>query len=602
MPTYGAGQPLLHTRRNAYTEADRKCRDVFCVLLFALFWFGMVIVASTAYQAGNPHALIYPADHNGDLCNVTHPDLYFPHPQQDEKAHSTYYGVCVTSCPQKDDTVGGYPAPMDFKAVLHHCVPTNTSDAATEKTYERIFGPVATVFKDLARYVADVRRSFKAVVGIGVGGGFAGCLLWLALLRSVPHVVVWGSVLLSLLLLLVATAVCASEAKLISNAEVGALASSIKLHVVSDNAQYFKIATVALLLIDIVYILLLAFMRSRIQMSIGIVKVACTGLSQIPTLIFFPLLPGLKLLALFVYFVVSSVYIASCGNISMSQVARHTSAVKGNGTNPDVMKYLFAYNVFGVFWTQQLIEAVTVCTIAGAISRYYWSDRDNRHNIGWAVGTSSYYCFRYHFGSLVFGAAIVAAVQFVRALLEYVDRQTQGTQNKAVQIVVCCCRCCLWCLHKVVKFLSSNGYILIAMKGGSFCHAIVDAFNLVAANLGRIGTQSLVATYVLLLGKILVTTGCTLGMYAYETANDIKLSSPFPPLVATGVLSYAIASIFLSVFDVAVNTVLLSICEDEKINRTTGQYYATPEIRRFLDDSAKHAFKHYKTDNQDTSV
>ncbi|KDO21396.1 hypothetical protein SPRG_12402 [Saprolegnia parasitica CBS 223.65] len=287
-------------------------------------------------------------------------------------------------------------------------------------------------------------------------------------------------------------------------------------------------------------------------------------------LLFFPIVPALKLLGLFAYFVVSSVYIASCGNLSAAQLKAtmhgpRYADTSSNATDPNLMKYLFAYNIFGIFWTQQLIEAIAVCTISGAICRYYWCDNDRRHDLGWAVGASAYYSVRYHFGTLVFGAGILAVVQFLRVLLEYIDRQTQGTQNKAVQIVVCCCRCCLYCLHKVVKFLSSNGYILVAMKGGSFCHAIVDAFNLVAANLGRIGTQSIVATYVLFMGKLLITAVCVIGMYAFEASHaSLHLTSPFPPLIATGLLAYAISCLFLGVFDVAIHTVLLSVCEDEK--------------------------------------
>ena len=34
---------------------------------------------------------------------------------------------------------------------------------------------------------------------------------------------------------------------------------------------------------------------------------------------------------------------------------------------------------------------------------------------------------RYHTGSLAFGAAIIAIVQFIRAVLEYIDRKVKGT-------------------------------------------------------------------------------------------------------------------------------------------------------------------------------
>jgi choline transporter-like protein 2/4/5 len=39
---------------------------------------------------------------------------------------------------------------------------------------------------------------------------------------------------------------------------------------------------------------------------------------------------------------------------------------------------------------------------------------------------------RYHTGSLAFGAAIIAIVQFIRAVLEYVDHKLKGTNTPVV--------------------------------------------------------------------------------------------------------------------------------------------------------------------------
>jgi len=328
-------------------------------------------------------------------------------------------------------------------------------------------------------------------------------------------------------------------------------------------------------------------------------------------LIFFPIIPAFKVLALFGYFLVSSVYIGSCGTITLSQVEHQvdhsstlTSAVNTtspSNESPNVMRYLLMYNLFGILWTYQVIEAIAICTIAGSICRYYWAE--DKEKMGWSVLNAFYYSIRYHFGSLAFGALVIAIVQFVRLILEYIDRKTHSVQNKAVQVVVCCCRACLYCLHKFVKFLSSNGYIIIAMKGTNFCVSITDAFNLVAANLMRIGTLSLVSTYVIIVGKILISSSCTLAMYWYITTQiHYAITSPFPPLIATAILSYAIACLFLSVFEVAVDTVLLSVCEDEKINRSVGSYYAGAEILAFLDNSAAHAFKHHKLVEEDVKV
>lgn len=48
--------------------SKRRCRDVFWLLLFAVFWVGMFVIAGFAYQVGDPFRLIYGIDYRGNLC------------------------------------------------------------------------------------------------------------------------------------------------------------------------------------------------------------------------------------------------------------------------------------------------------------------------------------------------------------------------------------------------------------------------------------------------------------------------------------------------------------------------------------------------------
>ena len=64
---------------------------------------------------------------------------------------------------------------------------------------------------------------------------------------------------------------------------------------------------------------------------------------------------------------------------------------------------------------------------------------------------------RYHIGTVAFGGFIVAVIQFVRLLLEYLDRKTKKftKRNAAARWAVCCCRCLLWC-DPLFFFASGN--------------------------------------------------------------------------------------------------------------------------------------------------
>lgn len=70
----------------------------------------------------------------------------------------------------------------------------------------------------------------------------------------------------------------------------------------------------------------------------------------------------------------------------------------------------------------------------------------------------------FHLGSIALGSFIIAVIQFIRLLLEYVDKKTRQLQqqNKIAQALMWLVRCLLWCLEKIVAFINRNAYILVA--------------------------------------------------------------------------------------------------------------------------------------------
>ena len=51
--------------------------------------------------------------------------------------------------------------------------------------------------------------------------------------------------------------------------------------------------------------------------------------------------------------------------------------------------------------------------------------------------------------------------------------------------IICCFKCCLWCLEKFIKFLNRNAYIMIAIYGKNFCVSAKNAFMLLMRNVLR---------------------------------------------------------------------------------------------------------------------
>merc|ERR1711871_677367 len=82
------------------------------------------------------------------------------------------------------------------------------------------------------------------------------------------------------------------------------------------------------------------------------------------------------------------------------------------------------------------------------------------------------------------------------------------------------------------------GYILIAQKGYSFCHACRDVFSLLTSHMGQISATTMITNYLMLLGKIVIS-GCALGIgYIWLSQDGLETTptSMVVPLLLIGLL------------------------------------------------------------------
>jgi choline transporter-like protein 2/4/5 len=257
----------------------------------------------------------------------------------------------------------------------------------------------------------------------------------------------------------------------------------------------------------------------------------------------------------------------------------------------ETLQYMSLYHLFGIFWTTQFIAGFGVMVTAGAIAAFYWQRDDMpRGPIRKAMGRT----VRYHIGSIALGSFIVAVVQFVRAIMEYVDKKTKKAQagNPVVKFFMCCIKYCLWYLEKVLKYINRNAYILIAVKGYSYCYSALQAIKLIITNMLRIAAVNTVGDFLTWLGKLVITGLCGLAAFFMCDMDDYTdptsssyLSSPLLPVIVTAFIGYMEADIFLSVYEMAVDTILLSFCED--CGTAGGPHYAPPLLMSALGKSPK---------------
>ncbi len=179
----------------------------------------------------------------------------------------------------------------------------------------------------------------------------------------------------------------------------------------------------------------------------------------------------------------------------------------------------------------------------------------------------------YHLGSIAFGAFIMAILQFIRFILDFLDRKMRDLQasNCFTECCLCWVKCCVWCLEQIVAFINRNAYIMIGVKGGNYCSSVIGAMKIIISNALRLVVVNFAADIVLFLGKVTVAASCGLvafGLAGLPYYSDAKnhpstyLSSPVFPVALTIIIAFFVADIFFSVYEMAINTILLQFCED----------------------------------------
>jgi hypothetical protein len=337
---------------------------------------------------------------------------------------------------------------------------------------------------------------------------------------------------------------------------------------------------------------------------VGIIREASNAVRAMPMILVFPLIPSALGMALMSYWLVAAGYLASSGTLltDAADVTRTGGGPMGMGANATVAYYqtdewvgkALVFHFFGLLWTKEFIYGFGVVTIAGSVADYYWCV-DKKTLTSRPVWTSARRALRYHTGTLAMGSLIIAFITLCRAVLEYIDKQSKRLQDRncAVKLFMCSFRCCLWCFEKCVRFVSTQGYIITSIKGAGFCKGTMQAFALLWKHLAKVGTVHIMASFILRLGSVCVVSVSSMAMLKLindppasfwipiiGTVNTLEsagqavaqVSSPILPLLATMLLAYAVSSYVLTVYSMAIDTLLMCFCEDLTVVRQRWQW------------------------------
>jgi choline transporter-like protein 2/4/5 len=269
------------------------------------------------------------------------------------------------------------------------------------------------------------------------------------------------------------------------------------------------------------YLLFMLVMFKNILRAVNIIREATKCLAQVPSMLFYPLVTCVFAAIALLWFLFILIYLASAGefdaktmSFTMSDYSSCRSALKvssGNWTavadsvalqycsvtkgditkakasalvgasfgtfnasapitadslfaykslipvqlNSDTYNYFILYNIFGFLWTYAFVSGLGFLVIAGTVSRWYFEA--DKKKLTAPLLKSMTTAIRYHMGSVAFGSLILAIVQVIRIVFNYiVDKSQKAKDNPAVKLLICCINCMLACLERFVKFLNTN--------------------------------------------------------------------------------------------------------------------------------------------------
>ena len=516
--------------------------------------------------------------------------------------------------------------------------------AQSSPVYDQLSAGILT----LQTWAGDVALSAGMILICGIPIALLMSFFWLLLLEYYTSAIVWANIISVFSILILITlhlyelagahdfGLIAEDSALLAardkfNAVTVAATTTLSKNADDEYTEaaavnYILYAAYAFTAVDALLMMVLIFYRKVINLGTGIIEIASEAVIDMPALFVVPVLGAGAAggFALFWFLAAANVasmatvasqemYGNATGGLDLLTAATANASFFGhsvglsNSTTSTVQALtsvpsLLCLMSFGLVWTMSLISALVDLTVAGAISRWYWTEPAERHMLfvrDNVVQQGIYNTFRYHVGSAAFGSLVLAVIVTLRAALVYLDKETKELQkqSRVLKLLFMCLQCMLACLQRFVEYISRMAYIVIAIKGQGFFASSKVAFHAMRNHTAQIFIVQAVSRVLIFLTKCSTAMVSTiLCSYILQNPGSVplgfvenqgaSLSSPLLPLIFSGVFGYMTASFCFSVYELAIDSVLMSYCLDFDENKDTGEFYMSYQLKRYIEESA----------------
>jgi len=309
--------------------------------------------------------------------------------------------------------------------------------------------------------------------------------------------------------------------------------------------------------------ILLCCCYNAVKLGIAVFKTTSQYVQANMQIFFLPAWATVVCVAWLCLWMGSAVFVFSVGTPMPREGYEFITEIKWS----DETRYIFFYHVFGLFWINAFIIGCTEFIIGASACLWYFECNTDSKGKG-TVMRGFHWLWRYHMGSIAFGAFCIAICQMIRFLFEYYRKKIQTVpQTKLVKALICLTRYLLWMMEKCVKYMTKNAYIQIALTNNNFCQSAWNAFTLMLKHAHRFGAGNSIGFIYNLFGVSCIAALTSGAGYLFMTSfNDmLKLSDPIPPTVVLALVSATIGCLFLSIFSYSSDAILQSFLLDEEM-------------------------------------
>jgi len=602
----------------------RSCTDVIPLIVFTLFCVGMIVVTVFAVLTGAADRLIYGFDSYGNICGKVNKDLtHISNSGKDLRGKSFVFfmeitdpkgslEICVSQCPDQDmltmkDVSDFYERtgsqlcdynvdPGDYRSgryqntkvgpcptlpikksspIVFRCVPDNIPEVIST-----FISFINNSVDTLSKILSDIYLCRYAIIGLSFLSVAVSFIIVL-MIRFMASIVVY---VINILVVVAAIAGTGLMWWTYIAAEYNLSLKPFDVTFITeiDNKETFLWYSIAATVLSFVLICLVICMRKRVALTVDLFYEAGKCLQHIPLLLMQPIWTFIVLVLFWICWIGVFGFLATAGQ---PEVENQLGWVTYNQTG--YVRYMWWYHVVGLFWISEFILACQQIVIAGAVAKYYFT-RDKK-TLSTPILSSMTRLLANHIGSAALGSFVIILVKIPRCMLMYLYRQIKDNENVVAKMLVKCCICCLWVLEKCLRYLNYNAYSLVAINGTNFCKSACDAVATLLSNSLRVIAINTIGVFVLFLGKILVTVivGAIGGVFVMWYHPHVQYVAA--PVAVIMLFSFLTAHCFLSVYDMAVDTLLLCFCEDYRVNDGTAgnEYFMSKSLLAYVKNSSK---------------